>query len=219
MEHLEIYNKAREVPQEAIKEIKAGRLKGFSDIQPMWRIKRLTEIFGPCGLGWWYTIEDKRLVEDPQTHQTAAFVDILLYYVYEGQESKGIPGTGGSSFVAQEKLGPYMSDECFKMALTDAISVAAKAIGIGANVYWGADRSKYTNPDESDLPFKGKRKAVGPADEPIICSDCGAVLTGYTGKDGQKYTAREQEKYTVNSFGRTLCLDCWKKATSDSGNK
>ena len=55
-----------------------------------------------------------------------------------------IYGTGGSSFVAQEKNGPYMSDECFKMALTDAISVAAKALGIGADVYFDQDRTKYS---------------------------------------------------------------------------
>ena len=37
-----------------------------------------------------------------------------------------------------------MSDECFKMALTDAISVAAKAIGVAADVYWQKDRTKYS---------------------------------------------------------------------------
>ena len=36
-----------------------------------------------------------------------------------------------------------MSDECYKMALTDAISVAAKALGVAADVYYKNDRSKY----------------------------------------------------------------------------
>lgn len=112
-----------------------------------------------------------------------------------------------------------MSDECFKMALTDAISVAAKAIGIGADVYWEKDKTKYTNPNTDDLPFeekKPRKKTV--KEEPIICSDCGAELTGYTGSNGKFYTARDQERYTVNSFGRTLCLDCWKKATAVNQN-
>lgn len=216
MEYLEIYNKARVVPEDAQKTITAGRLKGFTDINPMWRIKKLTELFGPCGLGWWYTVDRKEIIHDTQTNQSAAFVDITLYYTFNGEVSKGIPGTGGSGFVSQEKNGPRMSDECFKMALTDAISVAAKALGIGADIYWGADRSKYSNPNEEDTPFKpakkGKKKEE---EEPIICSDCGAVLTGYTGKDGVQYSAREQERYTVNSFGRTLCLSCWKKATEE----
>ena len=50
--NLELYNKVRSVPQEAKKEIKGGRLKGMTDINPMWRIKTLTEQFGICGIGW-----------------------------------------------------------------------------------------------------------------------------------------------------------------------
>ncbi len=38
MDNLELYNKVREVPQEAQKSIAAGRLKGMTDINPMWRI-------------------------------------------------------------------------------------------------------------------------------------------------------------------------------------
>ena len=51
---MEIYEKMQDTPKEAQKQIGAGRLKGFTDINPMWRIKRLTEVFGPCGIGWWY---------------------------------------------------------------------------------------------------------------------------------------------------------------------
>ena len=150
MDNMKLYNIGRTVPDEAKKPITAGRLKGMTDINPMWRIKRLTEMFGACGVGWWYEITDKRIVSDELTHQKAAFVDILLFYADpdSGKDSHGIPGTGGSSFVAQETKGAYLSDECFKMALTDAISVAAKALGIGADVYFDKDRTKYTGQEE-----------------------------------------------------------------------
>ena len=147
MENMKLYEAARVVPQEALKTIQAGRLKGMSDINPMFRIKRLTEMFGPCGVGWWYEITRKEIVYDEElTNQKCAFVDINLYYVdpETGHESHAIPGTGGASFVATERNGPYMSDECYKMALTDAISVAAKALGVAADVYYKNDRSKYT---------------------------------------------------------------------------
>ena len=147
MENMKLYEAARVVPQEALKTIQAGRLKGMSDINPMFRIKRLTEMFGPCGVGWWYEITRKEIVYDEElTNQKCAFVDINLYYVdpETGHESHAIPGTGGASFVATERSGPYMSDECYKMALTDAISVAAKALGVAADVYYKNDRSKYT---------------------------------------------------------------------------
>ncbi len=145
MENLKLYNIGRAVPDSAKKEIKAGRLKGKTDINPMWRIKVLTEMFGPCGIGWWYDITEKIILDDPETRQKAAFVDILLFYKdpATGEVSHGIPGTGGASFVSKESNGFYVSDECFKMALTDAISVSAKALGIGADVYYEKDKTKY----------------------------------------------------------------------------
>ena len=60
-----------------------------------------------------------------------------------GEWTEAIEGTGGSSFVANEKNGLYTSDECFKMAYTDALSVACKSLGMGADVYWGD--SKYNS--------------------------------------------------------------------------
>ena len=160
MDNLKFYNAGRTVPDEAKKTINAGRLKGMTDINPMWRIKRLTEMFGACGVGWWYEITDKQIVCDELTNQKAAFVDILLFYTDpdSGKDSHGIPGTGGSSFVAQERNGAYLSDECFKMALTDAISVAAKALGLGADVYFDKDRTKYTG--QEDQQPKTQMKTV-----------------------------------------------------------
>lgn len=154
MNNMEIYEKLREAPAEALKPITAGRLKGMSDINPMWRIKALTEAFGPCGVGWWYEITEKRIIDDETTNQRMATVDINLYYVNPetGETSRPIPGTGGASLVAQERNGAYLSDEAFKMALTDAISVSCKALGMAANVYYANDRTKYTKPQESQEP-------------------------------------------------------------------
>ena len=64
MDNMKIYEQARKVPDEAKKSITAGRLKGFTDVNPMYRIKRLTEMFGPCGIGWWYEITDKKISDD-----------------------------------------------------------------------------------------------------------------------------------------------------------
>lgn len=141
MENLELYNKVREVPQDAKKTISAGRIKGFTDINPMWRIKCLTEQFGPCGIGWYYKTVEKwtETVGD----ETCAFVMIELYVLYDGKWSQPISGTGGSRLVTNERSGVYVSDECYKMATTDALSVACKNLGIGADVYWKEGKTKY----------------------------------------------------------------------------
>lgn len=152
MSNLDLYNKFSTVPKEAQKDIKAGRLKGMTDINPMWRIKMLTEQFGICGIGWKYVITDKRILEGVNG-VVCAFVDIDLFVKIDGVWSEAIAGTGGSTFVAKETSGLYTSDECFKMALTDAISVACKALGMGADVYWQNGRSKYTAaPEEKTQP-------------------------------------------------------------------
>ena len=141
-ENLNLYNRVREVPKEAIKPIMAGRLKGNSDINPMWRIKKLTEEFGLCGFGWKYDIV-RMWTEEGGNGEKSAFVLINLYVKVGGEWSEPIQGIGGSSFVSIEKNGMYVSDECYKMALTDAISVSCKALGFAADVYFSNDRTKY----------------------------------------------------------------------------
>jgi hypothetical protein len=199
MDNMKFYDKLRTVPQNALKPITAGRLKGFSDINPMWRIKALTEVFGACGFGWWYEITDKQLVPDEASKQVAAFMDILLYVKdpESGEVSRGIPGTGGSSFVAQERNGAYMSDECFKMALTDAISVAAKALGMAADVYYEKDRSKYDR-----LPAGDTTPAFPP-----VCECCGKTVKKVM-YQGDEMSATDFAKYTKSQYGRVLCVRC-----------
>ncbi len=135
--NLAIYEKARQVPESAIKTIISGRLKGKSDINPMYRIKRMTEIFGPCGFGWRYEIVNQWM--ETYGNQVKAFTQINLFVKRDGEWSAAIPGIGGADFVAQESKGPYVNDECYKMSLTDALSVAMKALGVAADVYWDND--------------------------------------------------------------------------------
>ena len=78
MDNLKIYNQVREVPKEAQKSIGAGRLKGMTDINPMWRIKKLTEVFGPVGIGWYYEIE-RMWKDEGSDGAITANVDIKLY--------------------------------------------------------------------------------------------------------------------------------------------
>ncbi len=146
MGNLDLYNRVRIVPEEAKKPIKGGRLNGMTDINPMWRIKVLTSEYGPCGIGWFYKPVKKWT--EQAGGETVAFVDIELFIKVDGEWSQPICGTGGSKLSQNERNGLFVSDECYKMATTDAISVACKQLGIGADVYFGADRTKYDSPFE-----------------------------------------------------------------------
>lgn len=208
MDNMTIFNQGRVVPPEAQKTIGAGRLKGMTDINPLWRLAKLTELFGPCGIGWKYIITRREMVSGAND-EISCFVDIDLYYRWEGEWSEAVPGTGGSSYVASERNGMYTSDECYKMALTDALSVACKALGIGADVYWAAGRTKYTGNDAP--PAKATAKQAPAAGKAIRCEDCGKLIQSVTLRDGTIWTAENIARFSAKRFGHTLCPDCQKR--------
>lgn len=137
-DNLRFYELLRKVPDYALKQIGAGRLKGMSDINPLYRVKAMTDAFGPCGIGWKYVITKQWL--ETYGQEVKAFCNIDLFIKVDGEWSDAIPGTGGSSLVAVERSGLYVSDEAYKMALTDALSVAMKALGVAADVYYSKDK-------------------------------------------------------------------------------
>lgn len=103
----------------------------------------MTEVYGPCGIGWKYEII--RLWKEQGDKEVFAFSEIKLYIKDGVNWSDPIPGIGGHLLVIDEKDGLYNNDEAYKMATTDALSVAMKMLGVGAEVYLGNwDGSKYT---------------------------------------------------------------------------
>lgn len=190
---MEIYNKVRAVPPAALKQITGGRLKGMSDINPMWRIEKLTEVFGMCGVGWYYEIA-KQWLEQGANDEICAFCNIELYVKVDGEWSKPVTGTGGASFVAKEKNGYYNSDECFKMALTDAISVACKALGFGADVYFAKSETKYNAGTE----------------QKYYCADCGAEFVAFTDKEGRRWSGKQMHAAAaqMSADGKARCRKC-----------
>lgn len=190
--NLYIYNKASEVPKNAQKTIPAGKLKGMTDINPMWRIKMLTELFGPCGIGW-YTEIVEQWTESGSDNIVSAFCNINLY-IKDGENwSMPIAGTGGSAFISKDKNGLNTSDEAFKMAYTDALSVACKALGIGANIYWeGGKDSKYSTVSVAEYK----------------CVKCGKPFEEFTSKENKYFSAQQVYHMSETKNGIPLCKEC-----------
>jgi len=156
-EKMKYYNVLRQPPPEALKQIQGGRISGKTDVNPQWRYRAVTEQFGPCGVGWKYNIE-KLWLEPADGGQVCAFSLINVWVKIDGEWSEPIPGIGGSMLTEQETKGLHVSDECFKMATTDALSVALKMLGVAADIYAGAwDGSKYK--DQSQ-PASAARKSA-----------------------------------------------------------
>ena len=202
MGNLEYYNKFRSVPQEAKKTIGGGRSKGLTSINPMWRIKQLTEAFGMVGFGWYYSMV-KEWLETGANGEYSAFVEIELFVKVNDEWSKPIQGIGGSAYISKERDGLHTSNECYKMALTDALSVACKALGIGADVYFDKDSLK-------DGAERG-------AESEYNCHDCGKPFGIFISK-GKKITAAEaygmSKAKNIDIDGEARCKDCRERIQS-----
>ena len=196
MDNLFYYEQGRDVPDEAKKSFNNGKFSG-TDINPMWRIKKLTEMFGPAGIGWYTEILSERFEE--HADMTIAVVDLNLYVKVNGEWSKPIYGTGGNNVVRKGSV----SDEGYKMAYTDALSVACKALGIGADVYFDKDKTKYT------------ASQTEPHKTTYVCADCKKPITDYTGTNGVTRTAEEIAEYSKENFGVYLCTPCLKKRNAN----
>ena len=154
METLEYWNRLKQPPKTALKAIGGGRLKGMTDIKPQWRYQIMTEVFGPCSEGWKYAIE-KLWTEPVANGEVIAFAQVNLWVKLGEKFGEPIPGIGGSMLIAKEKSGLYSSDEAYKMAVTDALSVAMKALGVGADIYlgnWDGSKYKGETPPPKQLP-------------------------------------------------------------------
>jgi hypothetical protein len=145
---------------------RSGGFKGTA-VKPMWSNLRMTEMFGPCGLGWG--------TEQPvfETHtaldEMLVFCTVGLWYREKPDGERGLVyGVGGDKYVIKQSAGLRTSDEAFKMAYTDALSNAMKFIGVAADVHMGLfDDSKYV--EEMKAEFAPKKEPQ-PAAE-VIADD------------------------------------------------
>lgn len=216
MDNLAIYERVRSVPDNAKKAISAGRLKGMTDINPMWRIKILTELFGVAGDGWRF--ENVRFTKDGSpVGAEAVQCELDLYVKYNGEMIGPIHGVGGAMLVAAEKTGLRLDDEAYKKAYTDAQSVACKALGIGADVYWSKDSTKYTAPQSAAQPPQNVTPPQSAQPQPyqaaqtILCDKCGKPIQGYRSRDGKQVTPEAIKAYSLRVYNGCFCMACQKK--------
>lgn len=169
----EIWDKVARPPKDALKQIKGGRLKGMTDINPQWRFQVMTELFGPCGIGWRFEVVNI-WSEEGANAEKAAFALVNLFIKQDEKWSDAIPGVGGNSLIAKESAGLRTNDEAYKMAVTDALSTAMKAIGVGADIYAGRwDGSKYAEKEAPPTVKIDQKQKKAFYDQAIKCLEEG----------------------------------------------
>jgi hypothetical protein len=149
--NMKYYEQLQTPPNDALKTIGFGNLKGKSDINPQWRYEALTNVFGVCGIGWKFESVE-HFTQALPSGELMVFVKVNLY-VREGDKwSEPIVGWGGDYLIKKDKNGIHGNDEAMKMATTDALGTAAKMLGVAADVYRGliangTSDSKYARRD------------------------------------------------------------------------
>lgn len=150
--NLEIWNKVKQVPSEFLKPIGFGKLKGKSDINPQWRMMAMTQAFGQVGHGWTYRVVRTWSEAHPTDGSVMCFAEVAVKTKVDGEWGQEFSGIGGSEIVEKNKNGLCSNDDGYKMAVTDALSVAFKAVGVASDVYLGNfDGVKYAR--EIDKAF------------------------------------------------------------------
>ena len=133
---------------------RAGGFKGTA-VKPMWVMQRLTEEFGPCGIGWG--------IDEPKFEVVQAGGEVLVYCTvgcWHGQMQNTLYGVGGDKVSAKRGDGVFNDDEAFKKAFTDAIMNAFKFIGVAADVHMGRfDDNKYVQSLKDEFAPVAPRQA------------------------------------------------------------
>lgn len=139
-ENTALWNRCSTTPSAYLKDFK--RTGGFSgkSIDPTYRLRVLTELFGPCGKGWGFVQEDQW--SDGGSGAYVVYVRGHLWYLLDGERCQTMSHTGGT-------VADRAPDEVYKMAETDALGKCCLDLGIGADVYMGLhDGDKYTDTRE-----------------------------------------------------------------------
>lgn len=138
----ELWSRVCVTDPHAVKEITGKQYRGNSP-KPYWIVERLTEEFGPCGIGWGFTIANERmerLSQDDVLH--VAVVD--FWYVLDGKTGhiQQVGQTKATYMSSKDKL--VVDEDAPKKSVTDALVKCASYIGFAGDIFAGRwDDSKY----------------------------------------------------------------------------
>jgi hypothetical protein len=141
-EHMALWQRVCVTDPKAVKPITGKQYSGNSP-KPYWIVQRLTEEFGPCGIGWGYTVLNERMerLSDSDVLHVAL---VRFWYMLEDKRGE-VEQIGQTKAVYKTKQGSLLVDEdAPKKSVTDALVKCASYIGFAGDIFSGRwDDSKY----------------------------------------------------------------------------
>lgn len=166
MDNLSLWNRFEKTDPKYTKSFQ--RSGGFSGtaINPMYSAKRMTEAFGPCGVGWG-SEEIAHRIEEGADGVKIWFAKVRVWYLHNGERAY-VEQWGATEFVGKRKSGMYTDEEAAKKSYTDAETKCFSKIGFGADIYLGAfDGCKWVNTTEEAAPAVKEESAFEKAKKVI----------------------------------------------------
>lgn len=126
----------------AVKPITGKQYSGNSP-KPYWIVERLTDEFGPCGIGWGVKVMNERMERLSET-DTLHVALVQFWFMLEGQrgEIEQMGQTKATYLTSKDKL--MVDEDAPKKSVTDALVKCASYLGFAGDIFSGRwDDSKY----------------------------------------------------------------------------
>jgi hypothetical protein len=142
VDNKDLWKRAFTTDPRAVKPITGKQYRGNSP-KPYWIVERMTDEFGPCGIGWGFTILNERMERLTETDILHVAV-VRFWYVLEDKRGE-FEQIGQTRAVYKTKDGHMMIDEdAPKKSVTDAMVKCASYLGFAGDIFSGMwDDSKY----------------------------------------------------------------------------
>jgi hypothetical protein len=140
-DNLALWNSVERTPKEQTKAITGKAYKGTSP-KPHYLVHKATETFGPCGIGWGFTIASER-IEQGSDDVKVHIALVRVWYKWRGERGE-VEHMGQTVFAGKNKNGPFTDEDAPKKSVTDALVKALSMIGFAGDIFMGRyDDSKY----------------------------------------------------------------------------
>lgn len=141
MSNMDLWNSVFVTDPGAVKPITGKQYNGNSP-KPYWIVKRATETFGPCGIGWGVKVVEERVERfgDEAIH----IAKVLVWYV-RGDARGEIEQMGQTKMAYVTSKGKALVDEdAPKKSVTDGMVKCLSLLGFAGDIFSGRwDDSRY----------------------------------------------------------------------------
>lgn len=144
MNHMQIWNQVEATDPDMTERVNFGAFK-FTTIDAQYQIKRATEVFGPCGMGWGLRNQKfEMLTVDPtDAHYNLLCFTAELWYKHQDQEGCFEIAADIELFENTKNGWKRVSDP-MKKVRTDALTKGLSWLGFSADVFMGRfDDARY----------------------------------------------------------------------------